>query len=83
MKHSLFKDAYGHVSSKRVFGAIGLTAFFVISIILAVGTVRNGGDVGAHASSLLTTMAVVSGGLLGVGVVENFGVKGRNPAKEE
>ncbi len=83
MKHSLFKDAYGNVSSKRIFGAIGLTAFFITSIILAIGTVQNGGDVGAHASNLLTTMAVVSGGLLGVGVVERFGAKERALKKEE
>ncbi len=82
MKGTLLKDCNGHVSSKRVFGAMGLTAFFVTSIVLAVGTVRTGGDVGTNASSLLTTMAVVSGGLLGVGVVENFGNKSRTGGKK-
>ncbi len=75
MKGTLFKDSNGNVSSKRIFGAIGLIAFFVVSIALAILSIKTGTDVGANASGLLTTMAVVSGSLIGIGVVENFSKK--------
>lgn len=77
MKGTLLKDCNGHVSSKRVFGAIGLVAFFATSIILSAISVKTGNDVGSNASGLLTTMAVVSGSLLGVGVVEQFAKGGK------
>ncbi len=76
MKGTLFKDANGNVSSKRIFGAIGLVAYSATSIAMAIISVKSGTDIGSSAAGLLTTMAVVSGSLLGIGVVENFS-KGR------
>ncbi len=77
MQSTLLKDSTGNTSSKRVFGAIGLVAFFAISIVLSIHSVKTGNDVGSNASGLLTTMAVVSGSLLGVGVVEKFATGGK------
>lgn len=82
MKGSVLKDARGNVSSKRVFGAIGFVSCMVTSIVLTIISVRSGNDVGSNAAGLLTTMTVVSGSLLGIGVVEHFALPARGSAKK-
>lgn len=74
----ILEDANGNKSSKRVFGAIGMGLFFVSSIGIAVYSVSTGNDVGVNATQLVTWVGVVSGSLLGIGVVEHLANGNRN-----
>ena len=71
---TLLKDESGNVSSKRVFGAIGIGFFFLLGGGIALYSVFTGNDVGTNAGQLVTMIGIISGSLLGIGVVEKFGV---------
>jgi hypothetical protein len=74
--NEVLKDSKGKASSKRLFGTIGLTLFFLASIGIAVYSVFTGNDVGPQAAGLVNGVGYVSGALLGVGVFEGIGKSG-------
>jgi hypothetical protein len=71
--NEVLKDSKGKASSKRLFGTIGLTLFFLASIGIAVYSVFTGNDVGPQAAGLVNGVGYVSGALLGIGVFEGIG----------
>lgn len=71
----LMKDSKGKASTKRLFGTIGLSLFFLASIGIAVYSVFTGNDIGPQAAGLVNGIGYVSGGLLGIGVLEGIGQK--------
>ena len=75
MANKILEDENGNISSKRIAG------FITLSLALAMGGILFGfsiqkaiGD-SQTALSVINTMLVVGGGLLGVGVFEKFGAK--------
>lgn len=77
MANKLLQDSNGNTSSKRVFGAIGMGLFFVSAIGMGVYSIFTGNDLGNNASQLVTMVGVVSGSLLGIGVLEGRLGKGQ------
>lgn len=69
------RDANGKESSKRFWGGIGMGLFFAASIGIAIYSVFTGNDVGNNASNLVSMVGIVSGSLLGIGVLERLGKK--------
>jgi len=72
MKGTMLKDSGGDTSSKRVMGTIGMACFLASAIGIAIYSVFTGNDIGSNAVGLITSVGIVSGGLLGVGVLEGL-----------
>jgi uncharacterized membrane protein len=66
------KDSAGKSSSKRFWGSIGMGLFFATAVSVAINSVITGNDIGENAVSLINFVGIVSGSLLGIGVVERF-----------
>ena len=68
-----YQDSDGNTSGKRIFGAIGFVLFEIMAVVVVpVYSIYTGNDIGANAASGLTAGGWVSGGLLGIGVVEHL-----------
>lgn len=70
-----YHDTEGNVSGKRIFGAISMSIFIVISAFISIYSVYTANDIGVNAAGLLTSVGWVGGTLLGIGVAERFGKK--------
>lgn len=75
MGNKWFEDTEGNTSGKRIFGAVAMIIFIVISAIISVYSVYTANDIGTNAAGLLTSVGWVGGTLLGIGVAERFGKK--------
>jgi hypothetical protein len=74
---NLLKDANGNESSKRVFGAIGISLFYIMSGIIAFYSVYTGNDIGVNAVNLISGVGYTGTALLLGGVIEHF-AKGKD-----
>lgn len=72
MANTMLQDSAGNTSSKRVMGTIGMGIFILASVGIAFYSVSTGNTVDPGAVTLINGVGYVSGGLLGVGVIEGL-----------
>lgn len=67
-----YQDSDGNASGKRIFGAIGFCLYLLIGAFSALYSIYMKSDIGGNAADILSGIGYVSGGLLGIGVVEKL-----------
>ena len=75
MANKLLQDVNGNTSSKRIFGAIGISLYYAMSSVIAIYSVYTGNDIGVNAVNLVSGIGYTGTALLLGGIVEHFGKK--------